>query len=113
MPLTLPVTPSSGRGFLWSANRLQPSMAARNYSQHLLERFQAFCDSLELKRDGRGSPVKSVIAPAPTAAPPPPVAPRDAADDGTTAYGGEGLQPRDHVRGAADRVDAEALGGEL
>eukprot|EP00908_Phaeocystis_cordata_P025860 Transcript_8337.p1 GENE.Transcript_8337~~Transcript_8337.p1 ORF type:complete len:628 (+),score=288.23 Transcript_8337:230-1885(+) len=37
-----------GRGFLWSANRLQPSQAARNYSQHLLDKFRAFCDALEM-----------------------------------------------------------------
>eukprot|EP00964_Phaeocystis_antarctica_P032053 scaffold18128_cov60-Phaeocystis_antarctica.AAC.1 len=111
-----PLTPShcsSGRGFLWSANRLQPSMAARNYSQHLLDRFRAFCDALEVTRDGRGSPVATpVTAPAPAAAPPPsPAAPRDAADGGPTAYGAEGLQPRDHVRVAADRLDAEEPGG--
>ena len=127
-PLTAPHSPSlpltalaapyaprcpSGRGFLWSANRLQPSMAARNYSQHLLDRFRAFCDALEVTRDGRSSPVATpVTAPAPAAAPPPPpAAPRDAADGGPAAYGAEGLQPRDHVRVAADRLDAEEPGG--
>lgn len=104
---------SAGRGFLWSANRLQPSMAARNYSQHLLDRFRAFCDALEVTRDGRGSPVATPVkAPAPAAAPPPlSAAPRDAADGaGPTAYGAEGLQPRDQMRVAADRLDAEEPG---
>ena len=67
-----------GRGFLWSANRLQPSMAARNYSQHLLDRFRAFCDALEVTRDE--PPPATSPAPAATP-PPPPAAPRDAAGE--------------------------------
>ena len=37
-----------GRGFLWSANRLQPSQAARAHSQRLLDDFRAICEGLEM-----------------------------------------------------------------
>ena len=37
-----------GRGLLWSANRLQPSQAARAHSQRLLDDFRAICEGLEM-----------------------------------------------------------------
>ena len=75
-----------GRGFLWSANRLQPSMAARNYSQHLLDRFRAFCDAIELTRhDAAPGPAPAPAATSLTT----PSALRDAAAGGPSAFGAE------------------------
>ena len=37
-----------GQAFLWSANRLMPSQAARTHSEHLLARFSEICEDLEL-----------------------------------------------------------------
>ena len=36
------------RGFLWNANRLLPSEAARQHSETLLNKFRSICDELEL-----------------------------------------------------------------